>query len=190
MVLAPAFSDSSFQHLKSERKNPRRASPLRGFKPSGGCSGKVAESAPSFSTTQQKQHSLGADFPAHAHTGNWSNPSIWKSLSATIRPEPPNGIRLNIASSVRSASTGRGNLSIVMRRSNVLSTKLPLRPACEHTRFLSQNITLPARRYQTNRCVKFRSTTTRYFPPGITPSVPRKLGINFCTGAKVGGTRC
>src|SRR5271157_2713851 len=36
MVLAPAFSDSSFQHLRSERKNPRRASSRRGFQLSNG----------------------------------------------------------------------------------------------------------------------------------------------------------
>jgi hypothetical protein len=35
MVLAPAFSDSIFQHLRSERKNPRRASSPRGFQLSG-----------------------------------------------------------------------------------------------------------------------------------------------------------
>jgi hypothetical protein len=35
MVLAPVFSDSIFQHLRSERKNPRRASSLRGFQLSG-----------------------------------------------------------------------------------------------------------------------------------------------------------
>ena len=35
MVLAPAFSESTFQQLRSERKNPRRASSLRGFQLSG-----------------------------------------------------------------------------------------------------------------------------------------------------------
>jgi hypothetical protein len=38
MVLAPAFSDSIFQDLRSEKKNPRRASPLRGsIIPGGRC---------------------------------------------------------------------------------------------------------------------------------------------------------
>jgi hypothetical protein len=32
--------------------------------------------------------------------------------------------------------------------------------------------------------VKFESTTTLYFPPGTTPSVPPKTGNNFCTGPK------
>src|ERR1035438_9422723 len=31
MVLAPAFSGSIFQHLRSEKKSPRRASSRRGF---------------------------------------------------------------------------------------------------------------------------------------------------------------
>src|ERR1039458_1199448 len=35
MVLAPAFSDTIFQHLRSERKNPRRTSSPRGFQLSG-----------------------------------------------------------------------------------------------------------------------------------------------------------
>ena len=66
VTLAAVFFQTIFQHLRWERKNPRRASPLRGFQLSG-CSGKPMESAPSASPTAQKSLSVRRNFRAKAH---------------------------------------------------------------------------------------------------------------------------
>ena len=46
MVLAPAFSDSIFQHLRSEIKNPRRANPCEGSNYQCGCFRKFEGAGP------------------------------------------------------------------------------------------------------------------------------------------------
>jgi len=80
--------------------------------------------------------------------------------SPTIPPAPPNGTRLNIVSSARSARTGRVALWTVTRPSSTTSApRAPLR-ACAFVRISFVSTTRLAQESLNARCVSFRSPKT------------------------------
>ena len=86
MVLAPAFSDSVFHHLRSGRKNPRRASSRRGFQITAlGYSGKIREFTPSASPTAQNPPPARLDFAAKAEKHGTARQGIVNRSNTSIK---------------------------------------------------------------------------------------------------------
>jgi hypothetical protein len=81
MVLAPAFSDSIFQHLRSERKNPRRASLGEGSKSLR----KLRAFTPVPSPTALKSAHVYLHFRAQAQSGKIGKPSASMLAAAAIK---------------------------------------------------------------------------------------------------------